>query len=270
MSLTSSIPEEANRAHWDEIAPVHLKSYKIDGLLAGVSKIDDIQKQELNPITGKDLIHLQCHIGTDTLSLALDGAHVTGVDFSEQSLEIARALCQQLNLNVEFILANVLELQVLITRKFDIVYTSMGALCWISDIEKWAETVAFLLKPGGTFYVMDTHPFFNIYDQDNNGELEIKYPYFSQPEPLHFEDNFPDYADHTYIPNTKTYEWTWSLSEIVNALIKNGLEIEFIHEYDKLFFQAYPDMVEVDDGWWVFEHLRGKIPLTFSLRARKK
>ena len=132
--------EDTNRAHWDEIAPVHLRAYRVEALLSGVSLIDDVQKEELYPVEGKRLLHLQCHIGTDTLSLALDGAKVTGVDFSPELIRIAHRLAQRMNIQAEFIEANVLDLPEGL-GEFDIVYTSQGVLCWISDIQRWAETV---------------------------------------------------------------------------------------------------------------------------------
>ncbi len=255
-----------NREHWDETAPVHLRSYRMDDLLSGRSLIDSIQRSELYPVAGKELIHLQCHIGTDTLSLALDGAKVTGVDFSSRSIEIARQLARRLKLKVDFIIGNVLELQSIVTRRYDVVYTSKGVLCWISDIDKWAETIASLLRAGGVFYVLDTHPLMAMYEDAEKG-LEIKYPYFHQDDPTPFAD--PDYSDPTYVPSNMTYEWTWSLSDIVNALIRHGLRIELLNEHDSLYYKAFSGMVEVEKGWWVLEQYKGKVPFTFSLRARK-
>ena len=269
MAVDNMYAEDANRAHWDEIAPVHLKSYSIDGLMAGVSRIDAIQKKELYPIKGMDLIHLQCHIGTDTLSLAMDGANVTGVDFSAKSIGIAKDLAAKLRIPSVFLEANVLDLQSTIATKYDIVYTSKGVLPWISNIEKWAETISFLLKENGIFYIMESHPASYMFDDTKEGDLQIKYPYFHQKEPIHFDDDHPDYSDHGYIPVNKTYEWMWSISDIVNALIRNGLKIEMLNEYDKSFYQALPGMVRTEDGWWILKKYLGMIPLTFSLRARK-
>jgi ubiquinone/menaquinone biosynthesis C-methylase UbiE len=262
--------EAANRAHWDEIAPIHLESYGIEGLLAGVSRIDEIQKGELYPVKGKDIIHLQCHIGTDTLSLALDGANVTGIDFSSKSIVIAKELATKMKLSVEFYEANVLELNEIISTKYDIVYTSKGVLPWISDIEKWAETIAFLLKENGIFYIMEIHPVAYMFDDTKEGDLEIKYPYFHQKEPIHFNDDYPDYSDSSYIPVNKTYEWMWSLSDIVNSLIRNGLKIEMINEYDKSFYKALPGMTVIENDWWILKKYKGMIPLTFTLLARKQ
>jgi SAM-dependent methyltransferase len=267
--MDNSHAERTNRDHWDEIASIHLRSYDIDGLLNGISGIDKIQKRELYPVEGKDLIHLQCHIGTDTLSLALDGAKVTGVDFSSKSIEIARQLAARMNLEADFIEANVLDLKGLISKKYDIVYTSKGVLCWIRDLDRWAETISYLLKEGGCFYILETHPMVLMFDDTLESDLQIKYPYFHQDEPTHFDDDHPDYADKTYVPRNKTYEWTWSLSEIVNALIRNGLKIELLKEYDELFYEAFPKMGKSSDNWFFLEKYKGMVPLTFTLLARK-
>ncbi len=262
-------PEDANRAHWDEVAPVHLRSYGIEGLLAGISRIDAVQKAELYPVAGMDLIHLQCHIGTDTLSLALDGASVTGVDFSGESVAIARDLASRMGLKAEFIQANVLDLVPLVSRQYDIVYTSKGVLCWIRDIDRWANTIASLLKSGGTFYILESHPVVSMLDDTRAGVPVLRHPYFHRDEPTHFDDEHADYSDSTYIPKHSTYEWTWSLSDVVNALIRNGLQIELLNEHDRLFYKAFPGMVTTADGWWMLEGLEGKVPLCFSIRARK-
>lgn len=269
MPINDSHAEATNQAHWDEVAPIHLKSYGIEGLLNGISRIDSIQKSEFYPVAGKNLIHLQCHIGTDTLSLALDGANVTGVDFSEKSIQIAKDLASKLKLKAKFYQANVLELRSITSEKYDIVYTSKGVLCWIRDIRQWADTVSYLLKPGGVFYLMESHPVLNMFD-DMKEDLQVKYSYFHQDQPIHFDDEGPDYADNSYIPQNKTYEWMWSISDIVTALIKSGLTIEFLNEHDRLFYKSHPDMEADDDGWWFFRRYKGMIPLCFSLLATKQ
>lgn len=261
--------ETSNRAHWDEVAPVHLKSYRIDDLLAGISHIDEIQKRDLYPVKAKDLIHLQCHIGTDTLSLAMDGANVTGVDFSPKSIAIAKELATKMKIQAHFLEANVLNLKGIISKKFDIVYTSKGVLSWISDIEMWASTIAYLLKGNGTFYILEGHPASFMFDETRDDSLQIKYPYFHQKEPIFFNDDHPDYSDKSYVPANKTYQWIWTISDVVNALIRNGLRIESLDEYDKTFYQAFPRMVKTKDGWWILRDNHGMIPLSFSLRARK-
>ena len=269
LAVDDKFAEKANQAHWDEIAPIHLKSYGIEGLLAGISRIDAIQKKELYPIHGKSLIHLQCHIGTDTLSLALDGATITGVDFSAQSIAIAKELAAQTEIPAEFLESNVLDLKTRFSTKYDIVYTSKGVLGWISDIEKWAQTISFLLKEGGVFYIMEIHPASCLFDDTREGDPQIKYSYFHRNEPLHFDDESPDYSDRSYVPKNKTYEWMWSLSDVMNALIRNGLRIEMMNEYDVSFYPALPGMVKTGDGWWMLKKYQGMLPLTFTLLARK-
>ena len=174
-----------------------------------------------------------------------------------------------MNLKADFIVANVLELQSIVFHRYDVVYTSKGVLCWISEIDKWAETVAYLLKEGGIFYILETHPLVTMYDDAIGDHLQIRYPYFHQSEPIHFDDDHADYSDSTYIPKNKTYEWTWSLSDVVNALIRHGLRIEFLNEHDRLFHNAFPGMVQTQDGWWILEKYKGKVPFTFSLGAGK-
>jgi 2-polyprenyl-3-methyl-5-hydroxy-6-metoxy-1,4-benzoquinol methylase len=270
MSSDLSESEKGNRAFWDEVAPVHRSSYDIESLLKGISLIDDFQKREFYPVEGKDLIHLQCHIGTDTLSLALDGARVTGVDFSHRSIEIARELAGRLNVEAEFIEANVLDLPAAIQRKYDVVYTSKGVLPWIGDIGRWAKSVSHLLAPGGVFYLLELHPVLGIFDDTRKDALVVRHGYFHRDEPDRFDDDHPDYSDSAYIPASPTFEWTWPISDVVNALVQNGLDIELLNEHDKLFYKGLPAMTQAEDGWWVIEGLEGKVPLAYSIRARRR
>lgn len=267
--MKASDAENANRLHWDEVAPVHEKSYDIPSLKSGKSQIDKYQQNELYPITGKSLLHLQCHIGTDSISLALDGAKVTGIDYSERSIEIAKKLNSEMGTQVNFLVSNVFDAPDILKEQFDIVYTSKGVLTWISDIKRWGKTVSAFLRPGGTFYIMEIHPAQCIFDDTVAGDLVVKNPYFHNEEPFHWDDDNPDYSDRTYIPKNKTYEWFWSISDVMNALIENGLTIEKITEYDKLFYKGLPGMIKDADGWWYLEKYKGKIPFAFSLRARK-
>ena len=270
--MKSEEAEKLNKIFWDEIAPIHEKSYDIKSLKNKISQIDEIQKNEFYPIKNKSLLHLQCHIGTDSISLALDGANVTAVDFSEKSIEIAKKLNNKIGTGIRFIVSSVFDLKNKLNEKFDIVYTSMGVLCWISDIRKWAEIISYYLKKDGIFYIMETHPIKNIFDDTVENDLKVKHSYFNQNEPVCFDDDWPDYSDYsdqTYVPKNKSYEWTWSLSDIIKALIENGLQIELLNEYDKLFFKGFKGMVEDKNGWWYLEKYKGKIPYTFSLRARK-
>ena len=261
--------ETANQAFWDEIAPVHYKSYDIKKLKQGKSLIDEIQKKEIGGVKDKSFLHLQCHIGTDSLSWALEGAQVTGVDFSRESIKVADELKRVLGLKVRFIESNIYDLPNTLKEKFDIVYTSQGVLTWLKDIKEWGKLISHYLKPGGIFYIMEAHPSLHIFDDDKRGELTIKYPYFPGKGPTFWDDDSPDYSNGEYIPKNPAYEWTWPLGEILASLIDAGLKIEFLHEYDRLFYKGLPDMVKDEEGWWYFPKYKGMLPLTFTLRAKK-
>jgi len=259
--------EIVNQAFWDEIAPVHYESYDIKKLKQGKSLIDEIQKKEMGNVKDKSLLHLQCHIGTDSLSWALEGAQVTGIDFSEESIRIANELKRRLGLKARFIESNIYDLPNTLKEKFDIVYTSQGVLSWLKDIKKWGKLISHYLKPDGVFYIMETHPLLYIFDDEKRGELKIKYPYFPGEKPTLWDDDTPDYSDGEYIPKNPTYDWTWSLGEIVTSLIGAGLKIEFLHEYDRLFYKGLPDMVKDEEGMVVSAQIQGNAPLNLYLKS---
>lgn len=262
--------EAQNLKFWDEVAPVHFKSYEIEPLRQGRSVIDSIQRQEFYPVAGKSLLHLQCHIGTDTLSLALDGARVTGVDFSTESLKLAEQLRYELGLEARFVHANVYDLPEKLTGEYDIVYSTKGVLCWLKDLDTWARIVAKLLKSGGTFYLMDTHPLLPIFDDRRVDELRVAHTYYHENDAIIWDDDLPDYADSEYIPQNHTCEWQWTLSDIINAITGAGLVLEFLNEHPRLYYAGFPGMIMDADGWFDFPgEYAGMLPQTFSLRARK-
>ena len=270
MERTHTHAEKSNEELWDEIAPIHVKAYReVELLKEGGSVLDEIELREIGEVRGKTLLHLQCHIGTDTLSWARQGALVTGVDFSAQSIACARQLQQQLHLDATFFRANVYELRTILHEQFDIVYTSRGVLCWLRDLDEWAQIIAHFLKPEGIFYIMESHPICNIFEVTKPGELTITYPYFHTPEPTLWDDDNPDYADETYVPQHPSYEWNWSLSDILNALLKAGLHLESFNEYERLYFKRFPGMVNESERWYYFPQYAGKLPLLFTLKARK-
>ncbi|MCP4401620.1 MAG: class I SAM-dependent methyltransferase [bacterium] len=269
-NVTNEEAERENINFWNEVAPVHYKSYNIDSLLQGNSQIDGIQKRDIYPVDGKEILHLQCHIGTDTLSLAMDGAQVTGVDFSEESIKIARKLQEQLDVKADFVCSNIYDLKKKLSSTYDIVYTSKGVLAWLKSIEKWGELISHFLKDNGVFYMMEIHPMKYIFDDTREHELVVKHPYFHNESPTMWgDDEYPDYSDKNYIPEHWTYEWNWTLSDIVNTLIQNGLAIEQFDEYDTLFYNGHPGMKQDENGWWYLEKYKGKIPYTFTIKARK-
>ncbi len=262
---------QINYELWEEKTPIHIKSYgSIVRLREGRQILDEIELNEVGDVKGKCLLHLMCHLGTDSLGWAKEGAIVTGIDFSESAIAFAKELSEELNLPAQFIHSNLYDLEKNLNEQYDIIYTSQGVLCWLCDLKEWGRLISQFLKQGGVFYILESHPVLTMFDDMNPGnDLKITHSYFHSDEPLVFNDDKPDYSDQTFISEKASHEWVWSLSDIINALIDNGLTIEFIHEHDRLFYQHTEDMIPVGNGWYQFPQNKGMIPLSFSIRARK-
>lgn len=266
-------PVQSNRAHWDELVPIHARSpfYDLAGFKAGKSSLHSVELAELGDVAGQSLLHLQCHFGLDTLSWARLGARVTGVDFSPAAVELASALSTELGIPARFVCANIYDLPQALRDTFDIVFTSYGVLCWLPDLERWAQVVAHFLRPGGTFYIVEFHPLSWIFDESPDAnDLRVVYPYFHSPQPLEWAAA-GSYADpQARLEHRTTYEWAHSLGDIVNGLIGAGLEIEFLHEFPYTAYAAFPFLEEGADGWWRLPAQFPAIPLMFSIRARRR
>ncbi len=260
--------ESGNKDHWDELAEVHMRSYNTAPLAEGGHVLDPIQMAELGDVTNKSLLHLQCHIGTDTLSWARLGAEVTGVDLSPVSVRKARELAALTGLRGRFIESSIYDLPEVLDEKFDIVYTSIGVLCWLSDLSEWARIVRRFLKPDGIFYIMESHPFLNVFDDETDG-LSVMYPYFHSDDPRAWPGDYPDYSDGDYLVRNGSWEWTWSIADIVCAVADAGLKLNFFHEHNSIPWKALPCMVQDPSkrGWYRLPGDRDILPLTFSLRA---
>ena len=263
---------EINRRNWNERTPIHAASigYDVTGFKAGRITLKDLEIEELGPVAGKSLLHLQCHFGMDSMSWARLGASVTGVDLSDASIELARDLNDELGLGVRFIRSNVYDLPEVLDEQFDIVYTATGALCWLPELPSWGRIIARYLKPGGTFYMLDEHPTGRVFsptdDNDADYELIPQNSYFLEPEGTLDEGERRSYVGSDTI-STPVYEWQHSMSEIVNALIGAGLKIEFIHEFPYSFFRPLPIMSQDAKGWWRLDEHHGNIPFMLSIKA---
>ncbi len=176
---------QSNRELWDEWTGIHARSefYDVEGFKAGRRSLRPIELEALGDVTGKTLLHLQCHFGMNTLDWARRGAQVTGVDFSEKAIALARSLSRELSIPAEFVLSDIAALPDVLHREFDIVFTSYGVLTWLSDLRRWGQVVAHFLKPGGTFFIAEFHLFAYIFD-DEVAELQVRYPYFAPSAPL--------------------------------------------------------------------------------------
>ncbi len=263
---------EANLKRWNELVAIHAKSdeYDIEGFLKGKSSLKPIEIKELGNVKGKSLLHLQCHFGLDSLSWARIGAKVTGVDFAPEAVRLARELNEQLNLDAKFIEANIYDLPELLNEKFDIVFTSYGVLCWLPELDKWAKMIYDFLKPKGIFYIVEFHPFAWIFDDENEKELLIRYNYFPQKEPMRFDADGSYANPNAKMEHTEDYEWTHSVSEIINSLISAGLKIEFFNEHNVTCYQQFPFVKKDEDEWFRLKNQKATIPLMFSLKAMKK
>jgi SAM-dependent methyltransferase len=270
----SSDAIRANEALWDEWTAIHEKSefYDLDEFKRGGVRIRQYEIDEIGPVEGKDLLHLQCHFGMDTLSWARLGARVTGADFSGAAIDLARSISVEIGYpKARFVQSDIYDLPNALEGDFDIVYTSGGVLGWLPDIRRWAEVVAHFVRPGGRFYITEIHPVVQTFQEDGvgPGELRLAYPYWEHPEPLAFPVE-GSYADRTATVATRTeYGWDHGLGEVVTALIDAGLRIESLREYP---FVRWPlgFLVEAPDGTYRLPPgTPGELPLFFSILARK-
>ena len=258
---------ETNKMLWETKTGFHLKSdfYQMEAFKAGKNMLKPIELQGLGEVSGKSLLHLQCHFGQDSLCWARLGANVTGIDFSEKSTAAARSLSKELGIDARFLISDVLELQDNLEGQFDIVYTSYGVLGWLPDLDRWAKVIAHFLKPGGTFYIAEFHPFLYIHEFDDQ---KIAYPYFNPGVPFEEEEE-GTYADPSAQIKQKEYFWMHSLSEVFQALFKVGLEIKDFREYDFSPYNCLPHMVERKKGEFIYGDYGVNLPHVFAIKARK-
>ena len=268
---------EVNRANWDDRARAHAASadYNVaafaadPGHLSGVVRFD---RPLLGDIAGLRGVHLQCHIGTDTVSLARLGATMTGVDFSAASLEQARLLAERAGTPVQFVESDVYAAaEVLEPASFDLVYTGIGALCWLPDIRRWAGTVAALLKPGGRLFIREGHPVLWALEYERGDDLLVlDLPYFEQKEPQVFVEGGTYVATDAEFTHNTTHEWNHGLGEIVTALLAAGMTITGLVEHTSVPWEALEGlMTPQGDGEWQLTDRPERLPHTYTLQAVK-
>jgi ubiquinone/menaquinone biosynthesis C-methylase UbiE len=257
---------QANKESWNVKTPVHAASdfYDLAAFKAGKTSLKSIELEEVGEVGGKSLLHLQCHFGQDTLSWARLGAEATGVDFSDKAIQLARQLSEELQLNARFVLANIYDLPQHLEGNFDIVFTSYGVIGWLPDLERWAQVVAHFLKPGGAFHLVEFHPVVWMYDW---GFEKIIYSYFNTG-PI-AEQNTGTYADRSANLSHWEYGWNHSLSDVVNALIRQGLRLEYLNEFPYTPHKCFSNLEQLVDGNWRVTHLPEQLPMVFSLKAVK-
>jgi len=256
---------KVNRESWNKRTEIHVKSafYDQESFEEGRSSLNNIELKLLGDVSDKSILHLQCHFGQDTLSIARMGADVTGVDLSNKSIDFAEKTAKKLGIKSEFVCCNVLEIDKYLKRSYDIIFTSYGTIGWLPDLKKWGELIFQYLNPGGQFIMVEFHPVIWMFDDDIN---YIAYSYFNKEAIL--EEYEGTYADPDSKVKIKAYGWNHPLSDVFNALTNTGLSITHFEEYDYSPYDCFSKAAKVENGYQI-RGLEGKLPMVFSLKAEK-
>jgi len=283
VDVTWDDAREANLSNWQDRVPLHLAAYATEELVNDPEHLSVVVRTDLaallphlpgGTVAGLDVCHLQCHIGTDTLSLAKAGASVVGIDFSPAALAAAAGLASRMGVQAKWIETDVLDARAAVDRSlgserhFDVVYTSIGTIGWLNDLDRWASQIVALLKPGGLFYIRDGHPALNSIDEDGDA-LTIRYRYFGDGAALQW-DAEGSYVGEGSVAHTRTYEWPHPLSEVVTALLSHGLTLLAFDEGRTLPWQFAPRMMANADGDYEWPSREAAlVPCTFTIVARR-
>ena len=266
---------EENKQSWNKRTAVHKDSafYDLASFKNGKTSLNKIELEELGDVTGKSLLHLQCHFGMDTMSWERAGAVCVGVDLSDEAIKLANEIKDELKLHTEFICANIYDLKdpSKVTPSegfreagFDIVFTSYGTVGWLPDLDRWAEIVSHFLKPGGTFYIADFHP--ALWMMDDSFE-KIKYNYFNTE--IITEEISGTYTDKNAPIKSIEHGWNHSFSEIINALLKHDLQIQLFNEFPYSPYNCFNNLEQGVDGMWRIKGMDEKMPIMYSIKAVK-
>lgn len=257
---------EINKKLWNKKTEIHYHSefYDVEGFIRGKDSLNPVEIQLLGDIKEKTILHLQCHFGQDTLSLSRRGALVTGVDFSDKAIEKARQLNEQLNANARFIQSDIYQLPGILNEKFDMVYTSYGVVGWLPDMTKWAQIIHRFLKPHGEFIMVEFHPIVWMFSDDFKN---IAYNYLDSGPII--EETEGTYADPDAPVKEKSVGWNHGLSKVIDSLLKAGLTLTDFKEYNYSPYNCFKNMTEVDDRKFKIKGLEDKIPLIYSIMAKR-
>ena len=261
--------QEANRKNWDDRVPIHYNSefYNVARFRRTRCSLGKLEQEELGEVRGRSLLHLQCHFGMDSLSWAEKGARVTGIDFSGDAIEQARALATELSIPATFHQCNVYDVPRVVEARFDIVFTSYGVLCWLPDLGEWAQIVAEMMRPGGVFLIVDGHPAADMLDPGPEGALVVRRDYFHEGPQRN--DEGATYTGSEPLAHAEQYEWSHGIGQIVSCIAATGLRIEHLHEFGFGMFGRFPGMEKRPGGGWWLPVGQPKVPQLFSLKAHK-
>jgi len=257
---------DANKEGWNKRTAVHESSafYDLETFKKGKSSLNAVEVNEVGNVKGKSLLHLQCHFGMDTLSWARAGATVTGVDLSDEAIHLAKKINSALQLPATFVCCNVYDTALHVKEQFDIVFTSYGTIGWLPDLKPWAKMIAEKLKPGGFFYIADFHP--TLWMLDDKME-KLFYSYFN--DEVIVTEQQGTYTDREAPIKQTEYGWNHPFAEIFEALISEGLRIDFLHEYNYSPYNCFANTEQGEDGMWRLKGMGNKFPMMYSIKATK-
>ena len=255
-----------NKRLWNEKTEIHYNSdfYDVDSFKKGKDSLNQVEMDLLGDIKGKSILHLQCHFGLDTISLARHGAAATGVDFSEKAIEKAKQLNASLGTSAQLIQSDIYKLPEILDEKFDIVFTSYGVVGWLPDMNKWAAIINQFLKPGGKFVLVEFHPVVWMFSYDFK-RIEFNY---MDSSPI-IEELEGTYTDRSAEIKEKSVGWNHGLSTVLDSLLKNGLKITDFKEYNYSPYNCFENTVRTEDGNYKINGLEDKIPMLYSVKAEK-
>lgn len=257
---------EINKESWNKRTAVHFESkfYDNPSFIKGKSPLNSIELDLLGDVKGLSILHLQCHFGQDSIALNRLGAKVTGIDLSDEAIKKAKELNSLCNAEVDFICCDIYDLPQHLDKKFDIVFTSYGTIAWLPAIDKWAKIISHFLKPKGKFVFAEFHPVVWMFD-DNFDKLQ--YRYFNSEAII--ENQTGTYTDGKAI-QVKSVAWNHGLAEVVNSLIKNGLQIDSLEEFDYSPYDCFEGTIQIAPRKFRIKHLENKIPMVYAILASKK
>ena len=272
MDAITSEAHEVNKRRWNEVTPVHVGSefYDVEGFVGGCGTIGEVERAAVGDVAGKRLLHLQCHFGMDTLSwVRLGVKRAVGIDFSDVALAAARHLAERTGLadRVTFIEADVTKAGRVEGGNFDVVFTSMGTILWLDDLDGWAATIGANLARSGFFYFLDSHPLQMVFDETST-EARVKYRYFHNEAADIVPSGDGDYAEPDYRVRTEGHEFNWAIQDIFGALERQGLAVFEVREYPFGFHAQFPDMEAARDGYWYRKPGTEVLPLMLGFKAK--
>jgi len=258
---------EINRQSWNNRVDTHLRSefYDQKGFMSGKTSLKEIELNLLGDLKGKTVLHLQCHFGQDSISLSRLGAKVTGVDLSDKAIESAKQIAKECGTDTKFICCDIYDLGEHLQEKFDLVFTSYGTIGWLPDLDRWAKLISHFLKPNGQFVFVEFHPVVWMYD--DNFE-KVAYNYFKSDAIVETESG--TYADKKAEIKQTSVSWNHSMSEVVNSLVKNGMELNSLDEFDHSPYNCFNKTVESEPGKFRIESFENKIPMVYAVVAKKQ